>query len=139
MQEEYTPEQLIQSAKEAMEHAYSPYSRFSVGAALLSSDGKVYTGCNIENASYGATCCAERVALYKAVSEGAHSFKALAIISDSGDYTVPCGICRQALSEFAPDLLVYAANNSGGYIRVTLPEMLTHAFNKSNMNGHLDG
>ena len=96
-------------AQQAMQYAYAPYSNFHVGACLVCQDGSVYTGCNIENASYGATVCAERTALFKAVSEGKRHFTLLAITSDSQSYTFPCGLCRQALSEFAPDLKILCA------------------------------
>ena len=103
-----TDEELIQQAKEAMAFSYSPYSHFRVGAALLCRNGKVYTGCNIENASYGATNCAERTALFKAVSEGEREFDAIAITAEKSA-PWPCGICRQALNEFAPELRVIVA------------------------------
>lgn len=125
---------LVRAAKEAMSHAYNPYSRFAVGAALRTLDGRVYTGCNIENASFGATCCAERVALYKAVSEGVRGFEAIAIISQSSGYTMPCGVCRQVLSEFAPSLVVYTANVKGDYVQHMLEELLPHAFNQDMLN-----
>ena len=94
---------LIDMALKAMENAYAPYSGFKVGAALLCSDKKVYTGCNIENSSYGASNCAERTAIFKAVSEGEREFEKIAIVSSSGDFTFPCGICRQVLSEIMYD------------------------------------
>ena len=93
-------DELVNIALEAMEKAYAPYSKFKVGAAILTTDGKIYSGCNVENASYGATICAERCAALKAVSEGHTSFASIAIVSSSGDFTYPCGICRQFLSEF---------------------------------------
>ena len=103
-----TDEELIRMAKEAMAFSYSPYSHFKVGAALLSRDGRVFKGCNIENASYGATNCAERTALFKAVSEGTREFIAIAIAAEKA-MAWPCGICRQALFEFAPNLRVIVA------------------------------
>ena len=103
-----TDEELIALAREAMEFSYSPYSHFRVGAALLGKDGRVFKGCNIENASYGATNCAERTALFKAVSEGTREFTAIAIAAEKSA-PWPCGICRQALYEFAPDLRVIVA------------------------------
>ncbi|MBE5787153.1 MAG: cytidine deaminase [Clostridiales bacterium] len=103
-----TDEELIAMAFKAMEFSYSPYSHFKVGAALLTKDGKVYTGCNIENGSYGATNCAERTALFKAVSEGEREFVAIAITAEKSA-PWPCGICRQALNEFAPELRVMVA------------------------------
>lgn len=98
-----TPLTLIAIAREALPYSYSPYSHFQVAAALLAASGKVYTGVNVENASYGATICAERTAFVKAISEGERAFTMLAIVSSSGDLTWPCGICRQVLAEFCDD------------------------------------
>lgn len=131
-----TPEQLISLAKEAMGNAYTPYSGFRVGAALLCSDGTVYCGCNIENAAYSPTCCAERVAIFKAVSDGRRDFAALAICGgQNGEISAPCppcGVCRQVLSEFcSPELPVYLAA-SDGYRRFSLAELLPHGFRLSN-------
>lgn len=95
---------LIEKAYEAMNHSYSPYSNFKVGAALLTKSGKVFTGCNVESASLGATNCAERTAIYKAISEGERDFSAIAIVSSSRDLTFPCGICRQVIVEFGKDI-----------------------------------
>ncbi len=103
-----TDEELVALAKDAMQNSYAPYSKYRVGACILAASGKVYQGCNIENASYGATNCAERTALFKAVSEGEREFRAIAIAADKS-LPWPCGICRQALSEFAPDLRVIVA------------------------------
>ena len=102
-------EMLIQKALMAREHAYVPYSGFPVGAALLGASGKVYTGCNVECASYSGTNCAERTALYKAVSEGEVKFNAIAVVGDLQNYTFPCGICRQVLVEFGKELEVIVA------------------------------
>lgn len=102
--------ELYSLAEQAKKNAYAPYSNFSVGAALLAESGKVYTGVNVENASYGATICAERTAFLKAVSEGERSFRALAIASDGGD-TPPCGICRQFMYEFEPEIDVITGND----------------------------
>ena len=103
--------ELIERAHQAAQHAYAPYSGFAVGAALLSSDSEVFTGCNIENGSFGATCCAERTAFFKAVSEGVYDFDAIAVVGGKdGDFTKPCppcGICRQVMAEFcAPDFKI---------------------------------
>ena len=95
--------QLIKLAQEAAKKAYAPYSGFNVGAALLCKSGNVYTGCNVENSSYGASNCAERTAVFKAVSEGEREFVKIAIVSEKGGLTFPCGICRQVLSEFMPN------------------------------------
>lgn len=92
--------ELIELAKQAMKQAYAPYSHFKVGAALITDTGHIYTGCNIENASYGATNCAERTAIFKAISEGERHIQKIAIVSDAGKPPAPCGICRQVLSEF---------------------------------------
>ena len=95
-----TDNELVAKAKEALENSYSPYSHFAVGAALLSTDGQVFIGCNIENSSFGATNCAERTAIFKAVSEGVKDFKAIAIVCSGDQPAYPCGICRQVMSEF---------------------------------------
>jgi len=104
-------EMLIQKALEAQKFAYAPFSKFYVGAAVLTESGKVFTGCNIENTSFGATNCAERTAIFKAVSEGETKFVAMAVTSSSQAYTFPCGICRQVISEFSPhmDIVLYDA------------------------------
>lgn len=117
---------LLELAKAAMERSYSPYSGFRVGAALLAADGRVFQGCNIENASLGATNCAERTALFKAVSEGAREFTTIAIAAESSA-PWPCGICRQALNEFAPDLRVLVTWD-GQVEESTLPELLPNGF-----------
>ncbi|MBR5520120.1 MAG: cytidine deaminase [Clostridia bacterium] len=103
------PKRLIEAAKAAMEFAYAPYSGSRVGAAICTESGKVYTGCNVENESYGATICAERTAAVKAVSEGECRFVQLAVVSSVDRITPPCGICRQFLAEFAADMTVYLA------------------------------
>lgn len=102
---------LIEKAYEAMNYSYSPYSNFKVGAALLTKSGKVYTGCNVESASLGATNCAERTAIYKAISEGEREFSAVAIVSSSRDLTFPCGICRQVIVEFGKDIDIIVAKD----------------------------
>ena len=114
-----------------MHNAHTPYSHFRVGACLVCEDGTVYTGCNIENASYGVTICAERVALFKAVSEGKRSFSLLALTSDSEGITYPCGICRQALSEFAPHLTIVCASKQLTDAKsYSLDQLLPHSFSK---------
>ena len=123
-----TDEKLVALAKEAMEHAYVPYSKFRVGAALLAKDGKVFKGCNIENASYGATNCAERTAIFKAVSEGYREFDAIAIVASSGDYASPCGICRQVLFEFLPDGKVILDSDEKGMVPYLVRELLPSGF-----------
>lgn len=124
-----TPEELVKKALEARENAYAPYSNFAVGAALLTGDGEVFTGCNVENASYGLTVCAERVALFKAVSRGKRTFSAIAIAAGTDDYCSPCGACRQVLAEFGGDTRVYMANRKGRYWEMTVAELLPAAFN----------
>ena len=119
---------LEEAAKSAMRFAYAPYSHFTVGAALLSRSGRIYTGCNIENASFGATNCAERTAIFKAVSEGEREFDAIAIVSSSGEPTPPCGICRQVLSEFAPDIPILLVSGDG-IVETSLPELFGMPFN----------
>ena len=120
--------ELINLAEKAMENAYAPYSKFKVGAALLCSDGRVYTGCNIENASYGASNCAERTAVFKAISEGKREFIKIAIVSSGGDFTYPCGICRQVLSEFMPNGSIVLFSKEQGIKEFTLNELLPYAF-----------
>ncbi|HXX22980.1 MAG TPA: cytidine deaminase [Terriglobia bacterium] len=108
-----TAQQLLQHAVKARDRAVAPFSRFKVGAALLTSLGKLYTGCNIENASYGLTVCAERVALWNALSEGERAFTRMAVASDSEPPAAPCGACRQLLWEFCGDLEILVGNASG--------------------------
>lgn len=119
---------LIDMALKAMENAYAPYSGFKVGAAILCSDKKVYTGCNIENSSYGASNCAERTAIFKAVSEGEREFEKIAIVSSSGDFTFPCGICRQVLSEFMYDKTVVLFSEKDGIRKFKVKDLLPEAF-----------
>lgn len=122
-----TDEELLALARLAMEKSYSPYSHYPVGAALLCANGRVYQGCNIENASFGVTNCAERTALFKAVSEGEREFTAIAIASkDSAPY--PCGACRQALNEFAPEIRVLVTWGKDRVEETTLPALLPHGF-----------
>ena len=128
-----TDEELIALARAAMKRAYAPYSRFAVGAALLCEDGRVFQGCNIENASYPQGTCAERTAVFKAVSEGERSFKAVAIAS-SGATPWPCGGCRQVLNEFAPNLRVIVSGADGKLENMSLRELLTHGFGPRDLN-----
>src|SRR5215213_5835642 len=111
---------LIAAATAAREKAFAPYSNFKVGAALLAEDGTVVTGCNVESASYGLTICAERVAVFKGVSEGRRRFRRVAVVADTDTPTPPCGACRQILWEFAPDAEVLLANLSGTVVRWTM-------------------
>lgn len=103
--------ELVERAYEAMEKAYVPYSKFKVGAALLTTTGEVFTGCNVEIASFGATNCAERTAIFKAISEGYKDYKAIAVVSSSKDFTYPCGICRQVIVEFGKDIDIIVAKD----------------------------
>lgn len=119
---------LISEAAKVRKNAYAPYSKFSVGAALLAKSGKFYTGANLENSSFGQTVCAERLALYKAVSEGEKKFLKIAIVAPGTEPVTPCGICRQALFEFTPDLKVICSNLKGKVKRYTLKQLLPHPF-----------
>ncbi len=116
-------ERLIELAREVRRQAYAPYSNFRVGAALLGASGQVYTGCNVENISYGLTVCAERVALFKAVSEGEREFRAIAVVTDNA--ASPCGACRQVLSEFGRDMeVIIAQDGCEGYEILSLSDLL---------------
>ena len=123
-----TREELKAAAVAMLDRAYCPYSHFPVGAALECSDGTVFTGCNIENASYTPTICAERTAVSKAVSEGHRDFVRIVIAGRSKDFCVPCGVCRQVLRDFAPDLEIICLNGAGEEQVFTLPELLPHSF-----------
>lgn len=126
-----TDQELLAIAVQAKENAYAPYSNFRVGAALLCGDGTVYTGCNIENASYTPTICAERTALFKAVSEGQRQFVAMAIAGDATPCS-PCGVCRQVLSEFCqPSFAVVLQGQEGNPVRYTLEQLLPLQFSLS--------
>ncbi len=123
-----TNEMLVKIADEAKEMAYAPFSNFKVGAALLGKSGKVYTGCNVENSSYGGTNCAERTAIFKAISEGEREFDKIAIMSSSGDVTSPCGICRQVIFEFMSEGEVILGNKDGEIEVYTVRELLPLGF-----------
>lgn len=126
-----TPEELIDLAKQVRKRAYAPYSHYKVGAALLGKSGKIYTGCNVENASYGHTVCAERSAVVKAVSEGEREFEAVAVVTKNGGS--PCGACRQVLSEFSPELIIYIADKNGEYRTTTLKQLLPDSFTPAHL------
>lgn len=119
---------LLNAALEAREQAHAPYSNFAVGAAVLTASGEVFTGCNIENASYGATVCAERVAVFKAISAGHKSIKALAVVADLPEPIAPCGICRQVMAEFGQDAIVVMANTKRQIRTADMRELLPTAF-----------
>lgn len=129
-----TDEKLLELALDARKNAYVPYSGYAVGAALLTEDGKVFAGCNIENAAYGNTLCAERTALVKAVSEGRRKFTRLAVVGNSTDYCWPCGACRQMLYEFAPDLEVLVARKDHQFVKFPLRELLPHGFGPESLD-----
>lgn len=127
--------ELIIKAIEAREGAYCPYSNFKVGAAALFEDGKIYTGCNIENASFGATNCAERTAIFNGVSNGNKLLKAIALIGDVKTFTYPCGICRQVISEFAEDgdMKIIIVKNENEFLVKTLSEIMPGTFTKKDL------
>lgn len=125
---------LIEAAIEARKSAYVPYSKFSVGAALLTADEKVYKGANIENASYSLCMCAERVALFKALSEGEKNFQALAVVADTSEPITPCGACRQVLIEFChPEMKVILSNLNGNSFEMTVQELLPVEFSRKDL------
>lgn len=126
---------LIEEAIDAREFAYVPYSNFKVGAAVLMEDGSIYSGCNIENASFGATNCAERTAIFKAVSEGKKEIKALAEIGDIKNYTMPCGICRQVISEFiSEDIDIILIKDKNDFVIKKFSEIFPLSFSKKDLN-----
>lgn len=132
--------ELVKEALAAREFAYTPYSHFNVGAALLCADGKVFRGCNIENASYSPTVCAERTAFFKAISEGEHNFSAIAIVGGPAgappvDFCFPCGVCRQVMAEFCSrNFTIYIAKSEDEINEYTLEDILPHSFTKSDLN-----
>ena len=132
------PMELLELARTAMERAYAPYSGVKVGAALLTKEGRVYTGCNIENAAFSPTNCAERTAFFKAVSEGEREFAAIAVVGGPGGVPQgpfpPCGVCRQVMQEFCgPEFQIYLEDGSGGFRTYTLPELLPLGFSAERM------
>ena len=135
----YNPKQLIEISIEQLKYSYTPYSGFKVGAALLAKNGSVYTGCNIENAAYTPTICAERTAIFKAVSEGVREFDTICIVGGKDgiltEYTAPCGVCRQVMMEFCDPktFRVITAISEDTYLDKTLEEMLPFGFGPSNL------
>ncbi len=126
-------EKMIKKAKEAWNNAYAPYSSFPVGVALLTTEGKIFTGCNIENAAFGLTNCAERTAIFKAVSEGYRDFQALLLITDTDDPVFPCGSCRQVIREFEGKMEIILINFKGDEIEVNSDQLLPGAFGKGDL------
>ncbi|MGM8213938.1 cytidine deaminase [Bacillaceae bacterium W0354] len=127
-------EQLVTIAKDMLNQAYVPYSNFPVGAALLTKDGKVYKGCNIENAAYPVSCCAERTAIFKAISEGERDFEAMAVIANTKRPVPPCGSCRQVMSEFfSPKMRVYICNENMEVMETTVEELLPFSFTSEDL------
>ena len=124
-------DELVSGALAARAHAHAPYSHFQVGAALEDSSGRIHTGCNIENATYGLTLCAERVAVFKAVSEGAQTFRRIAIAADTDNLTPPCGACRQILWEFCGDIQIILVNPRGKAETLQLKDLFPRAFDAS--------
>lgn len=128
---DFDRQKLIRAAMAARERAYAPFSHFRVGAALLCGDGAVYTGCNIENSSFGLTICAERTAAVKAISEGHSKFRRIVIAGNSKDFCYPCGACRQFLYEFSPDMEVICLNRAREAKRMTLRELMPCGFDST--------
>ena len=129
-----TDQALVDLAFTMLDRSYVPYSHFPVGAALECADGSVFTGCNIENAAYSPTLCAERVAVGKAVSEGRRDFVRIVVAGKCEDFCVPCAVCRQVLYEFAPDLTVLVARGDGDYVKFPLKQLLPHGFGPGSLN-----
>lgn len=124
-------DKLIAAAKAARENAHAPYSNFRVGAALRAKSGRVYTGCNVENSTYGLTVCAERVAIFKAISEGERGFDAIAVVTDTEKLTSPCGACRQLIWEFCGDVPVILSNLKGASETHSMKSLFPHPFDSS--------
>ncbi len=131
MKKEYR--ELAEAAQKAKLNAYAPFSKFGVGAALLTADDQIFTGCNIENSSYGLTMCAERVAIFKAISQGASEFKAIALVSDDSGFTLPCGACRQVLSDLTGNIDFVMTNRKKQFKIIKLNSLLPFAFTRINL------
>ena len=124
----HSNEELVEAAKAAREHSHAPFSKFRVGAALETEDGEIISGCNVESASYGLTVCAERVAVWKAISEGKHNVKSIAVVTDTDELTPPCGVCRQIIWEFGGNIPVTLANLDGKRETIEMKDLLPRAF-----------
>lgn len=129
------PDKLISAARAARENAFAPFSGFRVGAALLSKDGEIFTGCNVESATYGLTMCAERVAIFKAVSEGVSEFESIAVVTGADRLTPPCGACRQVIWEMCGNVKVFLANLEGLRETFEMKDLLPEAFDRSYLSG----
>ncbi len=122
-------EKLLEAAKKAKDRAYAPYSHFHVGAAILTSSGRIFTGCNVENTSYGLTCCAERTAIFKMVSEGEHKIEQVLVIGDTEDFLPPCGACRQVIAEFSQkETVVYMCNMNSEWKKSSVADLIPFTF-----------
>ncbi|AUI71267.1 cytidine deaminase [Companilactobacillus alimentarius] len=132
---EISEKRLFDLASKAMDHAYAPYSNYAVGAAIICEDGQIYTGVNVENASYGLTNCAERTAIFKAVSEGATKVRAILVVNNTAEMSKPCGACRQVMSEFMePDNIVFLANKDNEFKEYSFKQILPLAFSDEDMD-----
>ena len=127
-------EKIIKAARDSREHAYVPYSKFKVGAAVITKDGKIYTGCNIENASYGLCNCAERTAIFKAISEGETELVTIAVVADTIKPVAPCGACRQVMVEFDIEKVIMCNLQGDEYV-ATLKDLLPYSFEKKHLSG----
>ena len=127
-------EKIIKAAKDSREHAYVPYSKFKVGAAVITKEGKIYTGCNVENASYGLCNCAERTAIFKAISEGERELVTIAVVADTIKPVAPCGACRQEMAEFDIEKVIMCNLQGDEYV-ATLKDLLPYSFEKKHLSG----
>jgi cytidine deaminase len=125
--------EMMQLARAASQRAYCPYSRFPVGAAILTADGRLFDGCNVENASYGLTMCAERNAVFHAIASGAHAVRAIVIYTPTTAPSAPCGACRQVLNEFGPDMIVLSVCDGPDVLECRLTDLMPHAFGPHNL------
>ena len=126
-------QEMRRAARAAMKNAYCYYSRFRVGAAVLSAEGEIFAGCNVENASYGLTMCAERSAIFQAVAQGARKIKAVVIVTEGDELAPPCGACRQVINEFGPEAEIFIFGSGRKGEKTSLPKLLPHAFTVKNL------